>query len=478
MIIMNEKEVFKKLFNIINKYHDNNIFNNNVVNYKEQYKLVKLLNLDSKKASQNWDDVFYWIEQYLEYSVNTHNPQFINRMWAWATLPSQIWEIVTTITNTCSSTYESAPVSTLMEKYMIETMLDEVGFHKWEWQMTTGSSNANMIAMMIARNEKWNEIKEKWLQNQKKLIAFVNEEAHYSMDKSANILWIGTENLIKIPVLKNWEMNINILESEIENTIKNWNIPFFVSATAWTTVRWAYDNIEKILELKEKYKFWFHVDWAWWWVVFLNKKLRNKFLKWIEEVDSFTFDFHKMPWLALICNMFLINHNRNWKWYFWDNCCTWNTDYIFSGEDNNSNFTYNLWEHSLQCWKKVDSLKLFLEWKYSWKEWMSKKIENYYNLTKVAEEIIEKSPYLELVVSRVSFNLCFRFITPENIDKNKFNLELKNTINKSWEAMVWWANIKNNYIIRLLVCNEKLNKQEFDIFFNNIVKIWEKMLKK
>jgi len=471
---MNQKEIFDKLFKIINKYN-NNKENYGVVEYKEQQELKKLLDLDKEKDSTNWDDIFIWVEKYLKYSLNTNNPQFLNRMWAWATPASQIWEIITTITNTCSSTYESAPVATIMEKYMIQTMLDEVGFNKWEGQMTTWSSNANMTAMMIARNEVNSKIKTKWLQNQTQLVAFVNEDAHYSIDKAANILWIGTDNLVKIPSKKNWEMNIYILEKEIKKTINCKNIPFFVSATAGTTVRWAYDNIKLLLELKNKYNFWLHVDWAWWWIVFLNEKLRKKFLKWIEKADSFTFDFHKMPGIALICNMLLINNNEK-RSYLKESCSLWDSSYIFSWEDNNSNFPYNMWEYSLQCGRKVDSLKLFLEWKYSWKKGISEKIENYYNLAKISEGLINKSEYLELVSPRVSFNICFRFIFSENI--SELNLKLKNKLNKSWKSMVWWAYIKEKYCIRLLIANENINKKELDIFFNNIIEIGKELIKK
>lgn len=470
---MNESEIFKKLFEVIEKYKLEK--SEKLVDFKEQEELKQILNLDWGDASQNWDDVFHWVDQYLKYSVHTDNSQFFNRMWAGATIPSQIWEIITTITNTCSSTYESAPVSTIMEKYMITTFLDLVGFHNWEWQMTTGSSNANMIAMMIARNEKWDNILKSWLQYKRKLVAFVNEEAHYSMDKAANIIWIWTDNLIKIPTLANWEMDTIILEKEILKVVNTWNIPFFVSATAWTTVRWAYDNIEEIVRLKEKYNFWLHVDGAWWWVVFLNDNLRDKFLKWIDKVDSFTFDFHKMPWLSLMCNMFLLNNNQ-WKWFLWNNCCLGDTNYIFSEEKDNSNFTYNLWEHSLQCWKKVDSLKLFLDWKYNWKQWISDKIQHYYDLCNYAEEIIINSTSLEFVVNRVSFNLCFRYKVPKNLNSNDINLNIKTLINKSWYYMVWWAYIDDVYIIRLLICNDNTDKKNIDSFFEKIIQLWDSLI--
>ncbi len=83
-------------------------------------------------------------------------------------------------------------------------MLELVGFTNGEGQMTTGSSNANMIAMMAARNLTNDSVKQSGLFGQQKLFAFVGADSHYSMDKAANILGIGTDQLIKVPLNRAW----------------------------------------------------------------------------------------------------------------------------------------------------------------------------------------------------------------------------------------------------------------------------------
>ena len=146
----------------------------------------------------------HWIDTYLAYSVKTNHPAFVNRMWVGANLPSIVGEIITALTNASACTFESAPVSTVFEKYMIDQMLDAGGFSGGEGQMTTGSSNANMIAMMAARNLTSDSVKQSGLFGQQKLFAFVSADAHYSMDKAANILGIGTDQLIKVPLDRIW----------------------------------------------------------------------------------------------------------------------------------------------------------------------------------------------------------------------------------------------------------------------------------
>ena len=303
---MDETEIFERLLILIQKYHAGQM-TDGFLDYHEPSALKNLLNLDEHEGDSDWDNLFSWVEKYLAFSAKTNHPGFVNRMWAGANLPSIIGEIVVALSNTSSCTYESAPVATLMEKYMLRKMLELVGFSNGEGQMTTGSSNANMIAMMVARNLTGQKVKESGLFSHQELFAFVSADAHYSMDKAANIIGIGTDHLVKVPVNSRGEMDTKELENRLNQTIDSGGIPFFVGATAGTTVRGAYDPLDPLLELQGRYNFWLHVDGAWGGAVVLSDRLRPKFLHGIEMVDSFTWDFHKMPGTALICNVLLLN---------------------------------------------------------------------------------------------------------------------------------------------------------------------------
>jgi glutamate/tyrosine decarboxylase-like PLP-dependent enzyme len=47
--------------------------------------------------------------------------------------------------------------------------------------------------------------------------------------------------------------------------------------------------------------------------------LKAKFLTGIEQLDSFTMDFHKMLGSSLMCNFLLLNHRKFWLKAF-DSC--------------------------------------------------------------------------------------------------------------------------------------------------------------
>ncbi len=467
---MEQDKIFERLLQIISRYcHDRE--KGRFVEYREPADLQRLLDLDSDRETGDWEQLFSWVELYLAHAVKTSHPGFVNRMWAGANPPSIIGEVVTAFTNTSACTYETAPVSTLIEKYMLRTMLDLVGFHNGTGQMTTGSSNANMIAMMAARNKINPQIKQSGLFGQPQLFGFVNANAHYSMDRAANILGLGVDHLIKIPVDDRGRMTIPILEQRLGEITAAGHVPFFVAATAGTTVRGAYDPIQPLLALREQYGFWLHVDGAWGGAALFSDRLRSQYLPHLEQADSFTLDFHKMLGTALMCNVLLFNYRPA---ILRDACSAGDESYIFrEGPDGD---VRDLGTLSLQCGRRVDSLKWFLDWKFYGKEGLAQRIENYLALCRYAEERVQQSNALEMVVPRESFNICFRYRTPAHIPAGDFNRELRDRMHRQGENLVGTGFVNGELILRLLITNINIGKPEIDVFFEAVQTTGRKLL--
>jgi len=460
---MDSDSIFQQLFKLIAQYHKDQ-GKGTFVAYHEPEKLKKLLELDSRKEEGDWQEVFGWVEKYLHYAVKTGHPGYVNRMWAGANLPSIVGEIVTAVTNTSACTYETAPVSTLMEQYMFQEMLNLVGFENGVAQMTTGSSNANMIAMMAARNTAAASCKETGLFGGTPMQAFVNKDAHYSMDRAAAILGLGTKNLIKVAVDNHGRMDTTALEQHLLRAEQQGKIPFFVVATAGTTVRGAYDSIKKLLALRDKYGFWLHVDGAWGGAVVVDDGLRSRFLAGLEEADSFTVDFHKMFGTALMCNVLLFNRRSK---ILREICSSGDESYIFrTGADGELR---DLGSQSLQCGRKVDSLKWFLDWKFYGRKGFAKRINRYLALISHAETLIEQSPELELLVPRESFNLCFHHIPPHGVDAREFNTQLRNRMQARERSLVGTGFVDGRFALRLLVTNDNIDVPELEAFFEHVL---------
>jgi len=467
---MEQDKIFERLLQLITRYyHDRE--HESFVDYLDPGDLRQRLRLEDDRGADNWEELFTWVEQYLAHAVRTSHPGYVNRMWAGANLPSIVGEMITAVTNTSACTYETAPVSTLMEKYLLRTMLDLVGFGGGSGQMTTGSSNANMIAMMAARNDLFPETKQQGLFDRPPLFAFVNADAHYSMDRAANILGLGTDHLLKIPVDDHGRMSIPALEERLAEVTASGGRPFFVAATAGTTVRGSYDQIRPLLALRERYRFWLHVDGAWGGAAIFSDRLRQQFLPDLEQADSFTLDFHKMLGTALMCNVLLFNCRPD---ILREVCSAGDESYIFREGDDGE--IRDLGTQSLQCGRRVDSLKWFLDWKFYGRAGLAQRVEHYLDLCQYAENQVLQAADLELVVPRESFNICFRFRTPVSIPAEPFNRELRERMHRTGRTLVGTGFVNNELVLRLLITNINVGKPEIDSFFQAVIDTGRELL--
>jgi sulfinoalanine decarboxylase len=141
-------------------------------------------------------------------------------------------------------------------------------------------------------------------------------------------------------------------------------------------------------------------------------------------------------------------------------CADGDNSYIF--RDN----AVDLGASSLQCGRRVDSLKWFLDWKFYAKQGFSDRVENYYQLAKFAEGFINASSELEMVKKRTSFNVCFRFKAQES---NAFNQNLRNKLFKDEQALLALAYIEEKLVFRLLISNININQVKLTALLNRLI---------
>lgn len=97
---------------------------------------------------------------------------------------------------------------------------------------------------------------------------YVSSSAHYSINKAANILGYGEENVIPIPVDKHFRMDVDILHEHLFNQ-KEDKYTAGVVAVMGSTEEGAIDPLHKVTQLRNQLEkeqnrsFWLHADAAW-----------------------------------------------------------------------------------------------------------------------------------------------------------------------------------------------------------------------
>lgn len=421
--------------------------------------LSKKINLTIDKKGVTEKEFLSLLETYITHSVKTGHKLFFNQLYAGYNHSAFIGEIITALTNTSMSTYEVAPVATLIEQEMIRFFNTYTGYTDGDGIFLTGGSNANLIAMFSARNRILPESANKGYNNIHQLLAFTNEQSHYSINIAANLLGIGTNQVISIPSDNNGKMIPRELEKSIKQALSEKKKPFFVAATCASTVMGSFDSLEEISVICEKYKIWFHADGAFGGSLLFSNQ-HKLLMKGIEKTDSFAWDPHKLMNIPLVCSVLLVKQ----KGILNDNITDIDTDYIYHRNEEMN----DIGEKSIQCGRRVDAVKVWIALKYTGIDNYEKRIDNLMELAQYAEQKIIEEKQLELIVPRQSLTLCFRYkpnAEYDNDEINDFNFTLREALRKSGKTLVNYAHIKGTLAIRFVLINGMLERSDIDMFF-------------
>lgn len=462
-----QRELLSKVLEIVNQYlADNSDLNTRVVQYQSPAALQAKIDLSIPEAGVTRDRFLALIETYLTYSVRTGHKQFFNQLFSGFNLPGLIGELLISVTNTSMATYEIAPIATLIEQELIQELNSLVGFAQGEGTFVTGGSNANLIAMLCARNKMLPEAKYQGIQSNP-LTVFVSDQAHYSFLKAANVLGIGLNRVIKVETDDHGSMIPQALECAIAKSYQSNETPFFVAATAGTTVLGAFDPLIKIAQITQKYNLWFHVDGAWGGAVALSDRAKH-LLAGSELADSFTWDAHKLMGVPFVCSALLLRQPG----MLTQTVSNADTDYLFH---DHADAAYDLGIMSLQCGRKVDALKLWLAWQYYGKRGYEQRINHLLEVARYATKKVDECLELELVAPVQFLNVCFRYVPTDEPDLDQFNLELRDRLVKSGKSLVNYALVNDKVALRLILANPEIAPTDLDQFFEDILAVGRKL---
>ncbi len=462
---LKDRELLQDFLDLIVAYIQNNPLENDaVVNYYNYQALEKKFDTNINAQGLSEKDLLATVEAYLQYAVRTIHPQFFGKSYGAYTVPSLIGEILSAVTNTSIATYVGAPSATVLENALIQKMTQLVGFHNGDGIFLTGGTQANLVALLCARNKVLPLVKQQGLQ-QNNLVFFISDQAHYSFISAANILGIGIDNLVRVPANEQGQMDVLALEEAIITAINQGKTPFFVAATSGTTVLGAFDPIDKIAAVTSKYNLWLHVDAAYGGSFILSDRCQSWF-DGSELADSFAWDAHKLMGIPLPCSVILTKN----KGVLYEGCTTCDvskaSSYIFHQYDEAA---YDLGKKSLQCTRKVDVLKLWLAWKYYGDGGYGERMDRLLQLAEYTEQRIQALPFLELVFPRMSVNLCFRYRSPSVTNIDDFNRILRNDLIQQGKPFLNYSTFRGQGFLRINIINPDCEEYDIDDALETIV---------
>ena len=442
-------KMLERTMDIIKKYYEHSK-KYPVLKYTAPRTLKKNIQLTINHQGMKIDQLFKEIEKIALNSPKTNSKGFFNLLVGGEILPAVMAEILTAVLNNTMHTYKSAGIHILIEQEVINFLLKKVGYKKGDGIFAPGWSLTNMIALVLARNEKYSSIKNSWIRG-KKLVGYTSDQAHYSTEKFISVTGLGKEAIRILPTDIKGKMNIKILEETIISDLHHGYIPFFVNATAGTTVLGAFDPIEKIAKIAKKYKLRLHTDAALGWWALLSQKHKH-LLKGIASSDSVSRSLHKMMNIPLLAAVLLVKNPSILYENFHEDA-----DYLFQMDDKE----LNPGNKSIHCGRRNDAFKVWTALKYLWESGYEKRINTEFDNAKYARDLIKKDKNLTLVLEPECINVCFQV-------QGKPASKICEALDKQWLIKVSYGKRKWEEFIRLMCVNADMTKKDIDNFFKQV----------
>lgn len=303
---------------------------------------------------------------------------------------------------------------------------------------------------------------------------FTSAQGHYSLEKAAQICGIGTENVLSVPVDQYGCMIPSELENLIKSSLLNQQIPFYVNATAGTTVLGSYDPFTAISVICKKYNLWLHIDASWGGPVIFSKKHKKK-LDGSHLADSLAINPHKMMGVPVTCSFLLTPDLRKFH-----TANSHPANYLFHTEAMEGEI-WDLADLTLQCGRRADSLKLALAWIYYGSDGFEQQIDTAFFITAELATKISTNPSFFLVSENPPpcMQVCFYYTGKSELKPEKsFNDRITSHIVKALIPegyFVDYASGENGAFLRVVV-NRETRMETIDRLISLIENIGAKLI--
>lgn len=379
-------------------------------------------------------------------------------------------EVVIAALNQSMDSFDQAPIATIVEQKMIHWLCTEAGLPAAaSGTFTTGGSQSNYMGLMLARDtflqEHWNCAAQKsgLPIEARRLRIFCSEVAHFTVEKSAAQLGLGTDAVIRVGVDDDFRMNPVALQDCLDATRKQNLLPLAVVATAGTTDFGSIDPLVELAALADNAGAWLHVDAAYGGALLFSEQHHGK-LKGIELADSLSVDFHKLFWQPIPCSAFLLREAHHFD------TMKMHADYL-NPEAHEEQDIPNLVTTSLLTTRRFDALKLWISFQSLGRARLAAMIDRTIELAAHSAGIVRQTPGLQLVAEPQLSTVVFRYIpSGANCDADDLNSAIRKRLFERGMAVIGHTRVRGMQCLKFTCMNPSTTEAQMETLLETIVK--------
>tara|TARA_B110000240_G_scaffold125446_1_gene139733 strand:- start:2336 stop:3727 length:1392 start_codon:yes stop_codon:yes gene_type:complete len=383
----------------------NDELENPIANAITTSELISEFDLELKSSPAIPEDFKNELKKLVLNTPKSSSKLFFNQLFGGRHSKAILGDLLAVMLNNSMATYKIAGPQVAVEKEIIKQVNKLIGYPEGcGGTFPTGGSMANFMSLVMARDKKDGEIKNKGMQG--KLIAYTSVNSHYSLAKNIAFAGIGRDNIRYIKSNKVGQIDVSDFKQQLVRDIADGFIPFYLNATAGTTVLCAFDNLAELSPVCKEYNIWMHVDGAFGGTVIFTDKY-NHLVKGIELSDSFCFNAHKTLGAPISTSVIVVKDNRD-LYNSFNNDAT----YLYQTDDEN----YNLGQTSFECGRRNNALKFWTLWKAIGTNGIAEIVEHEFQLADIARDYVKNNESYSLYSFSDSLSICFNYKDFDPVD--------------------------------------------------------------
>ncbi len=379
--------------------------------------------------------------------------------------PSVIAEMLTATLAAQCMIWDTSPAAAELEELCMNWLKEMCALPaEWEGVIQDTASSATLCAILSAREQASEfAVNKAGFEGYTDFRVYCSTETHSSIDKAVKIAGIGAANLVKVAVDDEMGMDPAALEAAIQADLKAGKQPLCVIATLGTTSTTAFDPLEPIGQICQKYGLWLHVDAA-----FAGTAMILPEQRWmgkgLELADSYVFNPHKWMFTNFDCTAYFVKDKEALIRTF-----SILPEYLKTSSRGQVN-DYRDWGIALG--RRFRALKLWFVIRSFGVEGIQVRLRDHLSYAQWLVEQVEAHPHAMLMAPTKLNLVCFRFcpkhLSPEQQDA--LNEKLLHRLNDSGKLYLTHTKVKGRYTLRMVIGQTYVEKRHVEAAWEEIKK--------
>jgi aromatic-L-amino-acid decarboxylase len=422
------------------------------------------------------DDILRAFKETIEpYPFGNGHPRF----WGWVNSPPAVMGIfadalAAAMNPSCAGGNHAA---IYVERQVLNWFREILGFPAASMGLlVSGGSMATMTALAVARHANSGvDVRVNGLRDAPRPFAFyLSSEAHSCARKAIELLGFGSASIRTIPAGTDYRMNVDALESALDDDRAHDVQPIAVVATAGTTNSGAVDDLDAIAGVCRRLDVWMHVDAAYGGPAILSTEYAGV-LRALSRADSVALDPHKWLFVPVEAGLVLVRDAEAMRSAFSLVPPYLRTDGSTSGVGGPPWFS----EYGFQQTRGFRALKVWMAMQQFGLDGCKAAIEDNLTLARYLADHVRSAPDLALMAPPSLSVVCFRFLSPSQRDEEAvaaLNRTLLERLQLGGEAFLTSTELRGRFVLRACIVNYRSTRADIDRMLDAVRRIGRELL--